>query len=151
GTGSYDGFPADLESYRQQVIALGVGDLDKFMQVSQPVLIRDNVYVSNAKAYDRETGATHLPAFNADVKVQEVQGKAYLELNVSQEVLSHGSRRVGTETLGAPRITACAYDAPDGSPIALDTDLLGNARAASVKAGPLETLKLGHNRILVWE
>ena len=151
GTTSYNGFPADLESYRQKVIALGVGDLDKFMQVPQAVYIRDNVYLGNAKAYDGETGATVLPAHRADVKVSGESAKAYLELNVSAEMLAHTAGLIGTAALGTPRITECAYDAPDGSPIALDTDLLGNARAASVKAGPLQALKEGHNRLLIWE
>jgi alpha-L-arabinofuranosidase len=151
GTTSYNGFPADLESYRQQVIALGVGDLDKFMKVPQAVMIRDNVYLNHAEAYDGETGETRLPAYNADVKVTMEGEKAYLELDASTGMLKHRSGRVGTAALGTPRITECAYDAPDGSPITLDTDLLGNARVASVKPGPLETLKAGHNRILIWE
>ncbi|MBN1777574.1 MAG: right-handed parallel beta-helix repeat-containing protein [Clostridiales bacterium] len=151
GTTSYNGFPADLETYRQMVISLGVGDLDKFMRVHQPVYIRDNVYLRYAKAYNHEKGATTLPTYCADVKVSQENAKAYLELDVSAEMLEHKAGIISTATLGAPRITACVYDAPDGRPIMLDTDLLGNARAGTAKAGPLEELKKGYNRVMVWE
>ncbi len=151
GTTSYNSFPRDLETYRQAVISLGIGDLEKFMHVSQPVYIHHNVYLQNARAYDQETGATLLPGQSADVKVTQENGKAYLELTVSQEMLSHQAALVDTAMLGAPRITGCAYDAPDGSPITLDTDLLGKRRGGKVLAGPLEGLQKGRNRILVWE
>ena len=151
GTTSYNGFPADLETYRQQVIALGVGDHEKFKHVSQAVYCKDNMYLRGASAYDGETGATSLPAYSANVQVVQDGARAYLELDVSKEMLSHQAGIVGTATLGTPRIIECAYEAPDGSPLTLDTDLLGNPRTAAAKAGPLETLQAGHNRVLIWE
>ncbi|HPJ01310.1 MAG TPA: right-handed parallel beta-helix repeat-containing protein [Candidatus Limiplasma sp.] len=151
GTTSYNGFPADLETYRQQVIALGVGDHEKFKHVSQAVYCKDNVYLRGAGAFDGETGATSLPAYCANVQVVQDGARAYLELDVSKEMLSHQAGIVGTATLGTPRITECAYEAPDGSPLTLDTDLLGNPRAGAAKAGPLETLQAGRNRVLIWE
>ena len=152
GTTSYDGFPEDLETYRQKVIALGIGDLEKFMQVSQPVYIHDNVYLQNARGIRPGNGR------NAAARPQ--RGRARLRRKaarrtwnwtVSREMLSHRAGLVDTAALGAPRITACAYDAPDGSPITLDTDLLGNPRGGAVLAGPLNGLHEGRNRILVWE
>ena len=39
---------------------------------------------------------------------------------------------------------------PDGSPIILDTDMLGKHREAN-NAGPLSDLTSGHNQIVIWE
>ena len=57
---------------------------------------------------------------------------------------------MGTETLGSTRLDEGIYDAPDGSAIVLDTDLVGNKRAAVPTVGPLEGLKAGQNRVKVW-
>lgn len=151
GTSSYDGFPPDLEAYRQQVISLGIGDLDKFKRVPQPVMIRGNVYLQNARPYDRETDAVELPAYSAEVQLWHEDGKAQLSMRVPDEMLAASAGIVSTQTLGAPRITNCAYDAPDGSPVTLDTGLLGDVRAAAPPAGPLARLQPGLCRVTVWE
>ena len=151
GTTSYNGFPPDLETYRQKIIALGIDDLRKFKRVPQPVMIRGNVYLQNARPYDQETGAVELPAASADVKVWHEDGKAKLSMQVSDEMLTASAGIVSTQTLGAPRITNCAYNAPDGSPITLDTDLLGASRTDTPPAGPLAALKPGLCQVTVWE
>ena len=49
------------------------------------------------------------------------------------------------------RITEERFEAPDGSDLRLDTDLVGNAVKGAVLAGPLQGLQAGKNRVKIWE
>jgi hypothetical protein len=57
---------------------------------------------------------------------------------------------ITTDYLGAPRITEEIFENPDGTPICIDTDLLGNARGENPTAGPLEGLRAGTQKIKIW-
>ena len=57
---------------------------------------------------------------------------------------------ITTEILGYPRLVEEFFENPDGSPIILDTDMLGKHREAN-NAGPLSDLTSGHNQIVIWE
>ena len=52
--------------------------------------------------------------------------------------------------LGMTRISEGRFEAPDGSDIEIDTDLVGNAFAGTVLAGPLQRLHAGKNRVKIW-
>ena len=48
------------------------------------------------------------------------------------------------------RISEGRFEAPDGSDIEIDTDLVGNAFGGTVLAGPLQRLHAGKNRVKIW-
>ena len=59
---------------------------------------------------------------------------------------------VTSDMLGVPRIVEERYEQPDGSDYVLDTDLLEQALTATErKAGALNGLVSGKNRIRIWE
>ena len=58
---------------------------------------------------------------------------------------------VDTERLGLPRITEAPFENPDGTPITVDVDLLGNARSAHPTAGPIEGLSAGRVKVKIAE
>ena len=58
---------------------------------------------------------------------------------------------VTSEKLGMTRITEERFEAPDGSDLRLDSDLVGNAVKGAVLAGPLQGLHAGTNRVKIWE
>ena len=147
GTEGYDGHTNSLEEYISDVISRGNGDLEQFKHVKQPVYIRGNAYLKGAKPYGREEN-THVSDMDPAVRIVETDGKTYLELNV--EMLEIPTEIYNSEKLGMPRITEAAYENPDGTPIVFDTDYLDQSRNGQPAAGPIEGLKEGMNRILVW-
>ena len=149
GTEGYDGHTNSLEEYISDVISRGNGDLEQFKHVKQPVYIRGNAYLKGAKPYGREEN-THVSDMDPAVRIVETDGKTYLELNVEKEMLEIPTEIYNSEKLGMPRITEAAYENPDGTPIVFDTDYLDQSRNGQPAAGPIEGLKEGMNRILVW-
>ncbi|WP_373261695.1 right-handed parallel beta-helix repeat-containing protein [Hungatella hathewayi] len=149
GTEGYDGHTNSLEEYINDVISRGNGDLEQFKHVKQPVYIRGNAYLKGAKPYGREEN-THVSDMDPTVRIVESDGKTYLELNVEKEMLEIPTEIYNSEKLGTPRITEAAYENPDGTPIVFDTDYLDQSRNGQPAAGPIEGLKEGMNRILVW-
>ncbi|WP_270814171.1 right-handed parallel beta-helix repeat-containing protein [Hungatella effluvii] len=149
GTEGYDGHTNSLEEYINDVISRGNGDLEQFKHVKQPVYIRGNAYLKGAKPYGREEN-THVSDMDPAVRIVETDGKTYLELNVEKEILEIPTEIYNSEKLGMPRITEAAYENPDGTPIVFDTDYLDQSRSGQPAAGPIEGLKEGMNRILVW-
>ena len=149
GTEGYNGHTNSLEEYINDVVSRGNGDLEQFKHVKQPVYIRGNAYLKGAKPYEREEN-TYVSDTDPAVRIVEEDGKTYLELNVEKGMLEIPAEVYGTEKLGMPRITEAPYENPDGTPIVFDTDYLGQARSGQPAAGPMEGLKEGMNRILVW-
>lgn len=149
GTEGYDGHTNSLEEYINDVISRGNGDLEQFKYVKQPVYIRGNAYLKGAKPYGREEN-THVSDMDPAVRIVEIDGKTYLELNVEKEMLEIPTEIYNSGKLGTPRITEAAYENPDGTPIVFDTDYLDQPRNGQPAAGPIEGLKEGMNRILVW-
>lgn len=131
GTEGYDGHTNSLEEYISDVISRG------------------NAYLKGAKPYGREEN-THVSDMDPAVRIVETDGKTYLELNVEKEMLEIPTEIYNSEKLGMPRITEAAYENPDGTPIVFDTDYLDQSRNGQPAAGPIEGLKEGMNRILVW-
>lgn len=150
GTAVYNGSTASYEEYHQKIVDQGIGDLELFQRTEQPVYAGCNAYFNGAEAFDREQENCCMPEFSPHVKVSHEADGVYLELDVPEEMLSLPSRVHSTETLGTVRIVDAIYDAPDGSFITLDTDLLGRKRSEHPCAGPLEGLTAGHNRVKVW-
>ena len=149
GTEGYNGRTNSLEEYINDVVSRGNGDLEQFKHVKQPVYIRGNAYLKGAKPYEREEN-TYVSDTDPAVRIVEEDGKTYLELNGEKGMLEIPTEVYGTEKLGMPRITEAPYENPDGTPIVFDTDYLGQARSGQPAAGPMEGLKEGMNRILVW-
>lgn len=150
GTAMYNPHTASFEEYVEKVLSQGVGDLEMFKRVEQPVYISGNAYFNGAEGFDREKEAYTDKAFDPCVKILEEGDEVFLEINVKEEMLALPTKIASTEMLGTVRIVDAIFDDPDGSPITLDTDYLGERRAEKPVVGPIEGLKPGLNRIKVW-
>ena len=150
GTAGYNPNTASYEEYIDRVLSQGVGDLENFLKVEQPVYISANAYLNGAEGFDRERDACTDKAFNPAVKIVEDGSEVYLEMNVKQEMLEVPAKIVSTGTLGTVRIVDAIFDDPNGNPIVLDTDYTGARRAEKPTVGPFEGLKPGFNRVKVW-
>ena len=150
GTNCYNPNTASYEEYIYKVLSLGVGDLEKFIKVEQPVYISSNAYLNRAESFDREKDGYTDKEFDPGVKIIEEDGKVYLEINIQQEMLKIPTRIASTDTLGTVRIVDAIFDDPNGNPIIINSDYLGAIRPEKPVVGPIEGLKAGPNRIKVW-
>lgn len=149
GTALYNGAPVSLEEYTERVQALGNGDVEQFARVKQPVYINRNVYLNGADGFDRENDYYKSNA-NPEVKIVEEGSDVCLEITLPQEALNIFTEIITTKMLGMVRIVEQRYENPDGSALYLSKDLTGQARAAQPKAGPIENLHEGKNKIKIW-
>ena len=83
------------------------------------------------------------------VSITEQNGEWILTMTVPNEVVSAECKVVSTTRLGTPRIVEEQYEDPDGTPIVINRDILGDVRERII-AGPIADLKAGENRICVW-
>jgi hypothetical protein len=150
GTALYNPHTASYEEYVEKVISQGVGDLEMFKRVEQPVYISGNAYVNGAEGFDREQDGYTNKAFNPCVKIIDDGSEVFLEIEVKEDLLDHPTKIASTETLGTVRIVDAIFDDPNGNPIILDHDYTGVRRSEKPVVGPFEGLKPGLNRIQVW-
>ena len=77
----------------------------------------------------------------------EPDGSVWLDLDADDALLSLPTIVIDSELLGTPRIVTEPFVNPDGTALAVDTDLTGAARSATPMPGPVESLTTGHNHI----
>lgn len=150
GTAGYNPNTASYEEYVEKVLSQGVGDLEKFKSVEQPVYISANAYFNGAQGFDREKDGYTDKEFDPGVKILEEGNEVYLEINIKKDLLDVPAKIASTETLGTVRIVDAIFDDPNGKPIVLNLDYLGVPRSEKPVVGPIEGLKAGINRIKVW-
>ncbi|MFL6027982.1 MAG: right-handed parallel beta-helix repeat-containing protein, partial [Friedmanniella sp.] len=152
GTAVYDGHPASMADYLEQVSDPTKGDHERFAKVKQPVYIRDNVYAPGAQAYEGEQGATVLTGGEATARVVDEGAEVYLELSLPAGFDEVRVPTVSGTDLERVRFVDAEFEEPDGRPSDLSTDLVGEAKSpsGSYPAGPLSTLAAGTSRTRVW-
>lgn len=149
GTAGYNGHPQGWEEYQAILTAYGNGDHEKFQEIPQAVYISGNAYLKDAPAYEKETSRFESKV-NPNFKISEETDGTYLEIDIEEGVLQIDTQIWETANLGSPRITEELYEDKDRNPYIIDTDYLGNKRGSRPVAGPIETIKAGHNRIKIW-
>ena len=150
GTGFYTGAPASHEEFLERCYAHGKGDLECFDCEIQPVYINDNIYLNKSCAFDKEERNLVNNSFNANLEITDDGQKVVLSIDLPEDYSNIDGELITTEILGYPRLVEEFFENPDGSPIILDTDMLGKHREAN-NAGPLSDLTSGHNQIVIWE
>ena len=114
-----------------------------------PMMVDGNVYYNGALPFGGEKNKVVLLDFIPNVKVDETADGVYLSFSV-KGLEGLQTSRVTTERLGKAKLPRQTFDQPDGSPIDIATDYLGNARGNQPKPGPLESIRDGEVRIKVW-
>ena len=149
GTAFYNGYPDSLEEYIELVKKHGKGDVEYFMREKQPVYLANNYYGDGVPAYEKEKNAVCAELASEVNFIEEADG-LYLEITLDEGFDGMQNPVVTTDMLGMPRLVEARFENPDGTPITIDTDMLGVKREGNPTAGPLQTLKAGKNRIKVW-
>lgn len=150
GTDGYDDHPSSFDEYLQRVNATLTGDHRRFIGIKQAVYIRDNVYAGAATPYRGEGGALRLD--EAAFTVVEEGDHVYLEADVPA---SFGEKRIEAidgRSLERVRFVDADFEERDGSPAAMDVDLVGEPKALgqAYVAGPVGALESGTSRTRVW-
>jgi len=149
GTSAYDGHPDSAESYLAAVEAALPGDVEIYLGLPQPVYVRDNAYLAGARPFDLESSAVVVEA-GPHPAVRLVDSQVWLDVDVPADVTARRIPPVRTSDVEHVRFVNADFEAPDGSELVLDTDLIGDRTAAPAPIGPLNSLKPGHNTYLVW-
>ena len=97
-----------------------------------------NVYVKGAKPSKHEASPLVNAGFDPAIKLLEKPDGYYLEMKADPAWETGEPRKlVTTELLGKAKVSGCAYENPDASPLRIDTDYFGKPRdAAKPAAGP---------------
>jgi hypothetical protein len=150
GTQGYDGYPATFADY-----LAGLGDRDgdhrRFHGRKQPAYIHHNAYANGATPYEFDKDAVFL-GDSACFSVVEEGEEVHLEIDLPEVAAAGLFGPVTTDDLPPVRFVGTDFEGPDGSPVVLDTDLLGDRKehGTAYPSGPLATLPIGPRRVRVW-
>jgi hypothetical protein len=150
GTQGYDGYPATFAAYLAEVTRTA-GDHTRFHGVKQPAYIHYNAYANGATPYEGETDAVVVQE-PVSFSVVDDGAQVHLEVELPEPLAAALIAPVSSGDLPRVRLADADFEEPDGSPLALHTDLLGTRKesGAAYPPGPLSTLSGGSARIRVW-
>ena len=149
GTAVYDGHPDSAESYLRSVEAALPGDVEIYLELRQPVYVHDNAYVGGARPFNLEPSPVVIDAGTRPL-IRTVGSQVWLDLEVPEELAAGRVAPVRTSDLEHVRFVNADFEAPDGSELVLDTDLLGDQTSGQSPIGPLNSLTPGRCTTLVW-
>jgi Right handed beta helix region/Protein of unknown function (DUF1565) len=149
GTLAYDGYPSSYNEYLAIIGAALPGDLDAFLPVKNPVMIRGNLYLDGSRPYDKEIRPAVSDAASALV-VSSDADQVTVEVTLPEDFGSHRLPTPTTADLGRVRFPDLEFEEPDGSGIQLRTDLVGAMADGPVVPGPIQSFTGGRNKMVVW-
>jgi hypothetical protein len=120
-----------------------------YSHTKYPSFADGNVYYNKAQPFEQEANRVALPDFDPQFGIEEIGKEVYVSF-VLQGLSGLATERVTTERLGKAKLPKQAYEQPDGTPIVIDTDYGGYARAQHPAPGPFEQVKDGPVRLKVW-
>jgi hypothetical protein len=126
--------------------------LVSFNDAVWPVWINGNIYYNKAVPYKEESNSIKNNGFKPNIEVTEEGNNVFLSFSLDERGTDVKTQFVTTELLGKAKMPKEAFENPDGTPLKIDTDYLGNKRSESnPSAGPFENPGKGLLKIKVWE
>ena len=127
------------------------GGLALYDSNSGNVVADSNVYLYRARPAAVDANARTFPDADTRFRVLSKGEEVYLEMALDREWGSESKARlVTTEMLGTTEISRQGFENPDGSPLAIDHDLLGRPRSGETPfPGPIEVSE-SVRRIKIW-
>lgn len=151
GLSMYDGSPVSLQEYIDIVWKkYPKGDVYQFSLEKQPVYTAHNFYADGVPSFERDETSVKTET-RTDARIVTEKDGVYLEMTVDTSFENIKTEVVTTQRLDMPRLTEAPYENPDGTPITVDRDLLGNVRGEHPTAGPIENLGTGSVRVLLFK
>lgn len=137
------------EEYKKSISSVERGNLGKFVKTPQPIWVKGNAYSGLAKPSRHDPDA--IVADGLTVELNENDGKLELTVCVPEALAGSVSEPVTTKRLGETRLSAMAFEAPDGSDLDFSKDMLGKERNGWGVPGPFASLKSGKQTFTVWK
>ena len=149
GFSAYDSHPEYREGIYQEMNRTSRGSVQS-KDFTLAMYTGSNLYYDGVKPYAHEP--YNITSSHSLSPTLERRGdKVVLRLDFDENISLLETRTVDTDMLGVTLFSNGYYENPDGSPITIDTDYLGNPRNGCPKAGPLENVAPGVQEIVVWE
>lgn len=149
GTVGYNECPPSYEEYLKEIESSPKQDVDKYINVAQPAIVKNNAYFNGAQAYEKER-YNFIYSSNPQVSISEQDEEVYLKIDLPQEFFDQKTEIQTTESLGVARVVGALYESNSGDFIEFDKDYFNNLRADHPHMGPFENLKQGENSIKIW-
>ncbi|MDR0593465.1 MAG: right-handed parallel beta-helix repeat-containing protein, partial [Bifidobacteriaceae bacterium] len=150
GTAGYADHPTSFADYLAAVDAALPGDLDAVIGLKQPVYLSHNLYLGTAAPSLGEPAAVTAPGGPA-LRFETVDDAVWLAIDLPPAFAQVQVQVQSTATLPRTRLSDLDFEAPDGGPMVLDTDLLGQPVPDPGPPGPIATLRPGQGRVQIWD
>ncbi|NMM97322.1 right-handed parallel beta-helix repeat-containing protein [Bifidobacterium olomucense] len=147
GTSCFEDYPRSLAEYEQRIEEAGLGDEELYRNILQPMMLASNTYLNGAKAASRETDAVAC-AEAGTLSLRETDDELWIMLALPDAARGATGSVVSTVDLGQPRIVEEYFEQPDGSPIVVNRDMVGDLRGKESARGPLAVYPSGE--VLIW-
>lgn len=140
GLQPFDCFPSEEEWKAQFDAFCGMGSPASDRYYSPlPVWTGGNAYINGACPRKGETDAAQISS-KAVINLTEENGRMVLRSDLAAALAGTTCSIIGTRALGKAFEPEQRFEAPDGSPIVFDTDILGRKRTGDVIPGPFAGL-----------
>ncbi len=133
-------------------VFLAPGGLQTIDTAALPCFAAGNVFTRGTRASKFDTDTLLKPEFDADMKLEQKPDGWYLTLAADKSWRNETARKlVTTEWLGKAKVSDCAYENRDGSPLRIFTDYFGKKRSEKEPfPGPFEISAAGAHILKVW-
>jgi alpha-N-arabinofuranosidase len=153
------------------------GDVSQYSSALLPVLLNGNIYTrgavtTNSKIVEGKFGEVNsntikqmdeykaqlatetnfvADSFNTKTSLTTAENKFYVQLELNKNWLNYKRKLITTKVLENTIVSSLPFENPDGTPLSIDKDFLGNKRNLSNPTpGPFEITKNTTTRYLVW-
>jgi alpha-L-arabinofuranosidase len=117
-----------------------------------PCFAGGNVFTKGSQPSKFDAAALVETNFDAGLELTRKPGGWYLTVRENPAWRHEAKRQlVTTELLGRAKVTGCAFENPDGSPLRVSTDYFGHKRSTKNPfPGPFEDVAAGQTELKVW-
>lgn len=144
--------PSGDDQYINNIFISERTSLADYDEARLPVNMSGNVFLNGSKPSKHEQDPLVDSEYQSQIAVNKKASGVYLQMDIPANLISSKSRQfITTELLGKARIPQVPFVSPDGSPIRIDRDYLGDKRdTANPFPGPVESAKKGKFEVKVW-
>jgi hypothetical protein len=153
GLADYDSLPAYFPGIYQTMNERGGGGEWQRPRIPFQLAmhVNSNLYYNGVTPYAHEKYNVTSP-FDVHPVVEKRGNEIVLKLNLDNSVSQIRTTPVNTAMLGVTYYSNGFYENPDGTPLAIDKDFLGNSRSLeNPKPGPFEQIRAGAQEIVIWK
>ena len=147
GLNAFNGFPLSQDRWYQDK-----KNPNDFASLKLPVYIESNLYYNKSLPFEREKNYIKDQKHKTDTSIEKIDEKLFLKIKVNKSYEKLYSKLITTDVLGSAFQSESPFESIDGSALIFDTDFSDSLRnLKSPKPGPFEFLRLGENKIEVFD